>query len=563
MRSRSPAPGSVLLVALVVAMLATACGNDSTDAAAERQAPEATDTDSSITDAPATGAEADADEPTESSEPVRGGELTLLVEGETVTWDLPNAECATSCVNVLRLVGDPLFVENADGDPTPFLLEDASVDSSLRIWTLTLRDGITFQNGEPLDADSLAADLDQKSAGAMTGALLADVDTIESDGELTVTVTFGAPHASFAAELTSVPGFPMAPAYYADGHDRGVDGPIGTGPFTFEDWMPGDHVRLERSDTYWRQDAEGRTLPFVDSVIVRPVPTKTDREAIVEAGDADVAHVDDVENPARWLEDWDGGLLTGDIGMQTSYGMFNADVEPFSNRDARLAVAQCTDRDGFNELINPASTTASGPFAPGSVGHLDDAGFPAFDPDAGSALVEALGGLAFEYLTTDDASEGLAADLLSQMWADCGMDVAVTQESQGAVISRAILGDYDLVSWRLHGSTDPAAEYLWWHSDNAEGLALNAGRIRDDEIDAGLEILRSTLDPAEREEAAERINRAFGEGVYNLWYAWSEWWVPHGSDVHGVGVMDLPDGGVARPKTHGDIWLQQAWVEPG
>ena len=550
MRRRRPFLLSLLVLALFVAGCA---GSEPDEDAADDLPAEPGDT----------GTETDTEAGAERVvDPTPGGEVTFLVEGETATWDLPNAECATSCINVLRLAADPLFVEDVDGTPQPFLLESSTSDEAFTTWTLVLRPGITFQNGEPLDADALALDLENKIAGLVTGPVLAGATAVTSDGDRTVTITFDAPHSSLPHELASLPGFVMAPAFYTD-HDRDAGGPIGTGPFVFDQWSPSERTVLVRNDDYWRTDVEGRSLPHLDRVVVRPVPSKTDREAIIEAGDADLAHVDDVESPDRWLDDWDGGLLTSDLSQETSYGMFNADAEPFDDPAARLAVAQCTDRETFNQLINPASTTASGPFSPGSIGHLDDAGFPAFDPVAGTALVDSLGGLSFDYLTTDDASERLAADLLVSMWRQCGIDASFSQASQSEVITRALFGDFQMVSWRLHGSTNPAVEGIWWSSDNAGAIALNAGRIRDAEIDAALEAMRANDDPATLAEQAEAVNRRFGETVHNLWYAWSEWWIIHQADVRDVGVLDLPDGGQANPKTHGSVWLHQAWLDAG
>jgi len=261
--------------------------------------------------------------------------------------------------------------------------------------------------------------------------------------------------------------------------------------------------------------------------------------------------------------DWSGTVLRGDVSRQVSYGMFNAERPPFDDPDARRAVAQCTDRVEFNDIVNPGMAAATGPFSPGVPGHLDDAGFPAHDPAAASAAVDAMGGLGFAYLTTNDPAEQLAAELLASMWAECGIDASIELQSQATVITRALLGDFDLVSWRNHGASDPTSEYVWWHSTNAEGLALNAGRIRDGVIDDALDGLRSTTDADLARDHAEVINRRMGEQVYNLWYDWSDWWVVARPELNDVGVLDLPDGGQARPKTHGDVWLTQVSLSDG
>ena len=109
---------------------------------------------------------------------------------------------------------------------------------------------------------------------------------------------------------------------------------------------------------------------------------------------------------------------------------------------------------------------------------------------------------------------------------------------------------------------------MWWTSENAAPageIGLNFGRIDDPVIDENLDIVRESQDPAERQAAAEEINRQFGEQVYNIWTSWVIWAIPYQSRVHGVQTpVVMPDGTestVTGIGFTGAINLPQLWVD--
>ena len=95
-------------------------------------------------------------------------------------------------------------------------------------------------------------------------------------------------------------------------------------------------------------------------------------------------------------------------------------------------------------------------------------------------------------------------------------------------------------------------------------LALNFGRFYDDVIDEALQIIKTNPDPAARQEAAEAINRRFGEQVYNWWRTWTLWGIPTQPYVNGVEANVLPDGtegvGLAFAGRH---QVNQIWCDDG
>ena len=180
---------------------------------------------------------------------------------------------------------------------------------------------------------------------------------------------------------------------------------------------------------------------------------------------------------------------------EPTYLMFNVSRPPFDNVEFRRALAQCTDRQTFNNLRWDGQPPADGPFSPGTPGYLDDPGFPGYDPDAGRATIDSLGINSVEIGTTIDPANLLNTELIAGMWGECGLDVSITQVDQAELITDAVFGLFTAFLWRNHGGYDITAERVWWHSKFGSGIALNFGRINDARIDAALEAARDNRRP--------------------------------------------------------------------
>lgn len=552
------------LVAL--GLLASACGGD--DDGGDAEADGGT---TETTEAPADGGEAEDgaaadDGATETTaapegEPVVGGEVTMLLEAETNTWDIPGANCAVSCITVMRQVAEPLFIEDEDGVPQPYLLSSAESNSDFTEWTLTMRDGITFHDGTPADGAAVKTNIEAMKAGPLQGQVLADLTSVELVDPMTVKVVFSAPTSNFPAFMAERTGYLLAPAFWADPNLRATQ-PIGTGPFQWESWVPDQELVLVKNENYWRTDDEGRELPFLDRITFRPIPDSATRRATMESGDADINHDTFAENREFWTTDWEGELMPDPANVETTYLLINNATAPFDNVDARRAIALCTDREEYVAFRSPGNTIANGPFAEGTGGYLEDTGFPEFDPEAGRALAEEIGLTTVEYGTTNDRSNQITAELFADMWnRNCGIEVTIDIFDQSELITRALTGDFQMFLWRNHSEVSVGNEFVWWHSRHASGLALNFGRFQDPDIDAALEGIRATDDRAEQDALAQEINRAFGENVYNLWLTYTQWSMPYRTGVNGVGKVSLPDGGYATPTRAGRLWLHEVWVE--
>ena len=146
------------------------------------------------------------------------------------------------------------------------------------------------------------------------------------------------------------------------------------------------------------------------------------------------------------------------------------------------------------------------------------------------------------------------------------IDVSITPIEQGQYIGLALTGAFQAQGWRNHSGVDPSEQWFWWLSASASpigSLALNFGRFRDPAMDGEIIKVLTTADPDARREAAEAINRIFGEQVYNWWTTWTLWGIVADNSVQNITNLELPDGGTVFPINGGRHQVAQMWCTDG
>ena len=516
----------------------------------------------------------------ESMAPVRGGTLTYLLEAESDTWDIPGANCAVSCITVMDAVADTLTIVAEDGTIEPFLLESFEVNDDFSEYTMTMREGVTFHDGTPADGAALHRNMLEMAGGLLQGQVFFDLlngtplnpnnqgdiaESIVLNDDQSVTVSFNKPFSTFGNNLAGRTGWLIAPSFWDDPNRAGAL-MVATGPFVMQEQVRGEQTTLVANENYWRTGEDGEPLPYLDGVNFRPVPDVSTRRAAMESGDADVNMDSFGENLEFWQTDWvdqGNGLVDPDPAREVGYLMFNNSKPPFDDPEVRRALTLCTDRDEYISFRAPGNVKANGPFAEGSIGYLEDPGFPEFDPEAGNAIFDEIGRPdVINYGTTNAPSNLLTAELFADQWStNCGLNVAIDQFEQSELITRALTGDFEVFAWRNHGQGHPGLELVWWHSRHAEGLALNFGRLKNERMDELLFESWTTVDRDELDGIAQEMNQLFASEVFNMWLAVTEWANPYREGVHGLQRVTLESGKQNQGSIAGRVQVDEAWVE--
>ncbi len=479
----------------------------------------------------------------------KGGSVTFALEAETSSgYCLPDATLAASGIQVVAAIYDTLTAINTKGETVPYLAKSFEPNADYSEWTITLRDGIQFHDGTPLDAEALKLNIDTyrgvDGAPAITPRLTVfvfqDIAGTEVTGPLSVKVTMKRPWVAFPAYWVGRYGI-VAPAQLAD-RETCATQPIGTGPFKFVEWRQNEYLKVERNPDYWREG-----LPHLDEITFRPIPEGSTRVNGLTSGQFDLITTSNslsiVDLQAK-AEAGEIDLVATDKGAETAYLMLNAGKPPFDEKIARQAVASAGDAREVNEIRNRGlNTIATGPFPPDNAAFVKEI---ARKPDLKRAKrlneqYEAEHGapISFEYLTNPEPDTVAIAQLVKEQQAKAGIEVSIRTIDQAGLINEVLAGSFQGAGFRNHPGGDPDTQYVWWHSDSP----VNFGRINDPEIDRLLDEGRSEPDPDKRTKIYQDLSRRFADEVYNLWSWYTYWAVGYNQDVKGISGPRLPDGG--------------------
>jgi peptide/nickel transport system substrate-binding protein len=507
-----------------------------------------------------------------------GGKVVYGLEAESIDgWCLPEAQLAIGGIMVAGSIYDTLTRPNAEGEYEPWLAESVEADADATVWTIKLREGVKFHDGSDLTAEVVKNNLDAYRGQyptrnpllfTFTFANIASVDVVDP---LTVSVTMKQPWVAFDAYLygSGRQGI-MAQAQLDDTEscDRNL---IGTGPFKLAEWVPNQHFRAEKNPDYWATDAEGNQLPYLDEIEFRPIVEEAQRQNALLSGEINALHT----SQADMISDFRSRTEAGEVNSyestkfgEVSYVMLNSAKPPFDNLKARQAMAHALNFDDFNAITGDGILTpATGPFAPGNVGNLDDSGFPTYDPDEAERLVdeyEAETGqqLSFTHTVTQAQATIEEGQLLKEQFEAVGMSVELVTVDQSTQIDNAISGDFQSIRWRNHPGGDPDTQYVWWRSFNGEPPnPVNFARFDDPEIDGLLNEGRTTSDATQREQIYEDLNRRFADQVWDLWLYYTPWTVATAPEVHGVPgegpTSPEPFPGLAAGHPVAYMWVEQ------
>jgi peptide/nickel transport system substrate-binding protein len=481
--------------------------------------------------------------------PRQGGEITYGLEAETGGgWCPRTSRLAISGIQVAAAIYDTLTVPNTKGKMVPYLAESVTPNDDFTQWTITLRDGITFHDGTPVDAAAVALNLEAYRASALIGTSLRNVAGVTVDSPSQLTVTTATPWPQFPWALYLDGRFAIVAPAQLNAGDACSSNLVGSGPFRLaEPWVVNQQLVVERNEDYWQEDAQGNQLPYLDRITFTPVADAGQRVNSLVGERLDVMHTSDGQQVDALQQQADTLTLMEEKPgrREVRYYLMNAAKPPLDDLNARTAVAMAIDREEINALRNNGIfTIANGPFDSKVMGYLKNPGFPKFNPTQAKKLVadyKATHGGEFSVVLehTNDTANVAEAEILKRQLEEVGITASLKQDDQTGFITAAVSGNYSIMLWRQHPGDDPDAQYQWWQT----GSLLNFGKFADPELQALLDQGRAATDAAERKQIYQDVNQRFADQRYNVWAYYSQWVIAAQDDVSGLEGPPLPDKG--------------------
>ncbi len=372
-----------------------------------------------------------AAEPTDggTGEPTPGG--TLVFAGARLAASLdPALTSDGESFRVLQQIYEPL-VDLAPGSTNELegvLAESWTGEPGDTEYVFTLREGVTFHDGTPLNAEAVKINFDrmqnmdetdQASAyyyGALMDGFGPDnlITSVEATGDLEVTFTLREPSPTFLFGITLTPFSIVSPAILeSTGADSSETSTLdtdvvqaGTGPFVMEDYIPDDSATLARNENYWGDPA------FLDRLIVRPIADPAARLQALQGGS--IQGFDLVNPPDYETVESEGFTLVERLSFNGLYlglnpvarenaaaaesgvaELYGDEASPLADIAVRQAIAMAIDKEALIEAFYGGRGSPADIFMPPSSGWHEQvlAGVTpdTFDPEGAAALLEEAG----------------------------------------------------------------------------------------------------------------------------------------------------------------------------
>ena len=231
--------------------------------------------------------------------------------------------------------------------------------------------------------------------------------------------------------------------------------PVGTGPYILKSWTAGDRMVLERNPDYWNK---GR--PYLDRLVLKPLPDAQSRFASLQSGEADIIWDDeyDADNIQKAQKDPKLKVHTY-AGSGAAVYAFNTKTPPFDDVRVRQALVMAIDRKKMSQAItNGLARPASNPFGDGSWVKCKDDGALPFDVEKAKALIKDYGKpVEFKMIVTATPRGRTIGQVLQQFWKQVGANMEIEQVDQATIVPRAFMRQFQLTPWRIIDLADPDA----------------------------------------------------------------------------------------------------------
>lgn len=410
-----------------------------------------------------------------SSESNKGGNLIVAIKDDPKTFNPIYAGDGIS-LRIAQALFSPLFSVH-EGKKTFLLAESLTPSADLKKYTLKLRQGLKWHDGQNLTSDdvvfTLNSLLDEKQHSYFRSLFVYEGTPMQVKRVDDLTVDFLLPQASASFESGLAQIFPI-PKHIFEGEadiekSAKNNQPVGSGPFKFKEYRAGEYVAVERSDQYFSDKSKLNSLTF------RVSKDANAGVLALQNGEINMLQIE----PQNYNKVKEAG--TSSVFMFPSGGVttlvFNANIELMQNKKVRQAIVQGLNQSdlitaGFDstEYAEPAGSI----FSPGTL-YQSNKGlnkYP-FDPEAAKSLLKEAGAegvkLRFAYFSASKAEENMSL-YVQQRLKEIGIQIDLLP-LDGAVLGKKSRDkdnkDYDLSFGGYNMGSEPDSYKVLYLSDGS------------------------------------------------------------------------------------------------
>ena len=484
----------------------------------------------------------------ESMDPQPGGILNLSLGDDFITFH-PYFDVSTAQFK-------PIFFEapiriSDEGDFEPWLAESWEESEDGLSLTLHLRQGIMFHNGREMTADDVVWSVEHARSTEF-GHHLSDRFQLCTGAEKIDDNTVKINYSEVGPKLDGIATMQIFPQEALENIETV---PIGTGPFKFDEWIPGDRLVASKFEDYWREG-----LPYLDGVVIKPIPDEQSRMVNLLAGSIDALRGVPLADKSLLEQTPDVTVSTSPPGFFFYAFIMNINEPPFDNPLVRQAMNYAVDREKIAlTAFHGAEIPVLEPYPETSWAYSAElADYYTFDLDKARELLAEAGypdGFQTSMLIRGASGPYVdQAQVYQQDLAQIGIEMELLPTELAQYFDDLIGSNFAIAS---HGTGDATVD----PSGLFEGAACcrpfrNFFGITDNdtwfpEYAALIAQGRASLDQEERKALYQDALAIQIEQGWNMPTAWRQEIYAYNNNVHNF-----------RTDMAGNIWLNETWLSP-
>ena len=370
-----------------------------------------------------------------------------IVVSENLTRLDPHNQTAIPGYCAMDMIFDPLLFSDHKGNYTPGLATEWSYSDDGTEWTFKLREGVKFHNGEDFDADDVVATfqrfIDENTSLGHYTSWLTQLQSVEKIDDYEVKITLSSPYALFEQALSLAPIIPNE-AYAEKGNALWNEQLMyGTGPWIFEEWVDGQHIKWRKNDQYW-----GVNDSTYEEVYMRFILEPSTAIAGQLSGEID-AYMPNGGIPEEMISQYDNYEATEMVSFQSTLlkylGMQCGEMSAFKDKAVREAFSLAIDAQLLIDAFSPGGGIPSGILVPTCVGFDPDLPVYEFNPEKAKSVLASSSYAGEPIVLLSNTNVFRAEELLlgiSQMANEVGFNTSVEITEFAVFSQRRANGEY-------------------------------------------------------------------------------------------------------------------------
>lgn len=490
---------SILFLAIIMTITAVACSNGNEEAATNLQ----------------NGTTMESDDVN----------MTIAVNAEIISLD-PHDISDTLSRSATSTMYESLYWYALDMSLEPILATGYEVSEDGLQYTFYIREGVTFHDGTPLNAEAVKYNFDRitdQEKNLRRRRNFLQVIGTEVVDEYTLLIKLDAPFAPMLDRVASLS--IISPTALEKYGDKGIiTNPVGTGPYVFEEWIPGDKMVARTNKNYWKRG------PQIDTITFRPVTENGARIAMLQTGEADFIYPMPTEQVKAVEGDKNIEIIEGPSTI-ARFTFLNMSKDIFSDVRVRQAMNYAIDKEAYAKVVKSGYAVPLTSHVPSTIKYHVPQPEYEYNLEKAKQLMAEAGysdGFKTHIWAPNDTENMRGMQFISQQLAEIGIEVEVVPMEEGtlsdSIYSAQTPEESKVNMWYVSWSAfdfDGATNRLF-HSTNIPPVAPNVSYYMNSEADA-------LIDAGVVEVDSEKRAKIYSDLQEVIWN--DAPWIFMGSDV--------------------------------